>query len=524
MFLPQDIPLQVPRQAAQGLRLPSPPSGPAGRLPSGFGRVPEDIPLRVEPDRFDLPATAPTLLDLNRGAQQPAPPAGRMPPGMKPATSVEVGLGPDLPNQIFVSDVDNSGWELSYELSSDGGGLVVRDATFLGIPVLRYGAQPFTLIVREGGIALKDGIGVSPVVGDPASGRPYQPLHFEAPNTGVEAQLDAPGLLLGPYDVAEVVHVDSEAPTPVGSPIHPACLVLAAKFQAGYRQYVQRWEFCADGRIEPSVSVGGLPQLGAGAGAAYLVNYYYRMEFSFAAGNQVVSKMVGVDSGVEDGPVPPRWFRLDAAEAVVALGAQHTQLRISDGPLAEGPVFTEDELSAADVVDPAYLQKLKLLAESGKELPLEHTHVPTVPSYGIVPDRYVPPDGFYSTADFFVMDAGPPEVVLPPPFPSLGFPSPMETLGGKVGEDDARDQRLMTWYKNVLAWSAHEGGSKLGTTILVWPVLRQYRLPLDAPAYSQVVAHRFTGLDIVPRGILVQTPPVTWAEASAARYLVAGLS
>lgn len=510
MFHPRDIPLQVPRQAESDLRLPTPPAGRVRQLPSGFGSVPPDIPLRVEPDRlpFPFPGNVGQLFDPDRTLEQGPPPANFQAPGTQLQSHPKAGT---LEVPSFVSDLDNSGWEVSFGVSTNGGGLLIGEARFLGIPVLQSGAQPFTLIVGEGS-AIKDGIGVP--VGEPSDGRPYQPLSYFAPNTGLEPLLA--GYYREPSQLEDIVHVQSEPKRPAQSPIHQACLVLSARFQAGSRQYIQRWEFCADGRIEPSVGLGGMPETFWGSGP-HLVNHYFRIELAFAAGNQVVSKMVGANTGENIGPEAPTWNRVEHPQAILAENLLHTRLRVSDGPLAEGGVFVEDEASAAEYAVPSYAETI--------ESPLhpERTHVPTVPSYEFVPTRYVPPDGFYSTADFFVMDAGPSVIALPPLF-AKSFPDGFETLGAAVGATDARDEWLTTYYPAALGYDAHPGQHALGSTALLWPAVRDYWLPraelnTNAPPLTR---HRFRGLDLVPRGVLAKTPPLDWAGEDVDEYLVAG--
>jgi len=56
----------------------------------------------------------------------------------------------------------------------------------------------------------------------------------------------------GPDDL-QAVHIDVEAETS----FHPAELVISAKFQCGWYQYVHRWEFNSYGEIHVDLGMGG---------------------------------------------------------------------------------------------------------------------------------------------------------------------------------------------------------------------------------------------------------------------------
>src|SRR5206468_8683102 len=74
--------------------------------------------------------------------------------------------------------------------------------------------------------------------------------------------------------------VDTEAvvvQTEPADDFHSATLVISAKFQCGWYQYVQRWEFDADGVIHPRVAMGGMLNPFAPA-TAHIHNFYFRLD------------------------------------------------------------------------------------------------------------------------------------------------------------------------------------------------------------------------------------------------------
>ena len=81
-------------------------------------------------------------------------------------------------------------------------------------------------------------------------------------NTSMDAGVDT-----------EAVVVDNEA----ADDFNPAALVISAKFQCGWYQYVHSWEFAADGCIHPKVAMGG--QLNPFTpSTAHLHNFYFRID------------------------------------------------------------------------------------------------------------------------------------------------------------------------------------------------------------------------------------------------------
>src|SRR5262249_59472580 len=71
----------------------------------------------------------------------------------------------------------------------------------------------------------------------------------------------------------EAVVVSVEPATDFG----PARLVISAKFQCGWYQYVHSWEFDSDGVIHPQVAMGGMLNPFA-PGTAHVHNFYFRID------------------------------------------------------------------------------------------------------------------------------------------------------------------------------------------------------------------------------------------------------
>jgi hypothetical protein len=135
-----------------------------------------------------------------------------------------------------------AGWSVYWRVPKiDGGGLELWWADFKGRRVMWRGSQPFALVPYHGGSPIyKDGVDAQ------GGGAPFTPLKHGAPNAW-----NGPSWLAA--NDREAVTVTTEP----GNDFGPACLVISAKFQCGWHQYVHRWELDADGVIHPRVAVGG---------------------------------------------------------------------------------------------------------------------------------------------------------------------------------------------------------------------------------------------------------------------------
>jgi len=168
--------------------------------------------------------------------------------------------------------VSGAGWSLYWRIpQKHGGGLEIWWADFQGKRVLWRGSQPFAIVPyhrpHPGSEppgpehSYKDGL--NPRCG----GAPFTALKYTTPNTWA-----------GPSYYAtvdtEAVLVDNEP----SNPFHSSRLVISSKFQCGWYQYVQSWEFDRDGVIHPKVAMGGKLNPYA-PHTAHVHNFYFRLDF-----------------------------------------------------------------------------------------------------------------------------------------------------------------------------------------------------------------------------------------------------
>lgn len=152
--------------------------------------------------------------------------------------------------------VTGAGWSVFWRIPDPvAGGLEVWWADFNGTRVMWKGSQPFAIVPYHhplkaypwGDIeppppefTFKDGLGAT------CTGAPFTALKHWSPNARNAAIWNANNDL-------EAVRVDTEAETS----FDPAVLVISAKFQCAWYQYVQRWEFNSYGEIHADLGMGG---------------------------------------------------------------------------------------------------------------------------------------------------------------------------------------------------------------------------------------------------------------------------
>lgn len=145
-----------------------------------------------------------------------------------------------------------AGWSVYWRIRQVvGSGLEIWFADFRGKRVLWRGSQPLAIVpyhrpaIEPGPPEHTYKDGINPQCG----GAPFTALKHSAPNSIAPWQTSA-------FDAAvdtEAVVVDVEPASDFG----PAHLVVSAKFQCGWYQYVHSWEFSGDGAIHPRVAMGG---------------------------------------------------------------------------------------------------------------------------------------------------------------------------------------------------------------------------------------------------------------------------
>jgi len=163
--------------------------------------------------------------------------------------------------------VSGAGWSVYWRVRQiEGSGLEVWFADFNGKRVLWRGSAPFAIVPYHRPLPFPDPPehtfkdGLTPKGG----GAVFTPIHHGAPNSGSNpaATVDT-----------DVVVTQVEPASDFG----PAHLVIAAKFQCGWYQYVHSWEFDSDGNIHPGVAMGGALNPYAPE-KAHFHHFYFRID------------------------------------------------------------------------------------------------------------------------------------------------------------------------------------------------------------------------------------------------------
>ena len=144
-----------------------------------------------------------------------------------------------------------AGWTVHWRIPDPGaGGLEIWWADFQGRRCMWKGSQPFAIVPYHHPIAdpqgpeftYKDGLGAM------CGGAGFDALRSNAPNDDVRGQPN----WYATKDL-EAVDVTVEPASSFG----PASMVVQAKFQCGWYQYVHRWEFNSYGEIHADLGMGG---------------------------------------------------------------------------------------------------------------------------------------------------------------------------------------------------------------------------------------------------------------------------
>jgi Copper amine oxidase, enzyme domain len=175
-------------------------------------------------------------------------------------------------------------WDLRWSIPTGwGGGLVISQARFRGDLVLYQGTQPFVLVPYHGNSPMfKDGLA--------HFGAPFTPVLPTSANDSAGTGTPTAGNdnQWHPFfNPAGAVVVEHEPATL----LEPAMIVIWTKLQCANYQYVQRWEFRADGSFEAGVGLGGhLFPTGPG-GSNHIHNFYFRLDFDIlGSGNNAVQQ------------------------------------------------------------------------------------------------------------------------------------------------------------------------------------------------------------------------------------------
>lgn len=148
--------------------------------------------------------------------------------------------------------VTGAGWAVYWRIPDPrAGGLEVWWADFQGRRCMWKGSQPFAIVPYHHPVAgdpdppeytYKDGLGAM------CGGVEFDALKSNAPNDDLRTQPQ----WYAANDL-EAVDVSTDLATSFG----PAELVIQAKFQCGWYQYVHRWEFNSYGEIHADLGMGG---------------------------------------------------------------------------------------------------------------------------------------------------------------------------------------------------------------------------------------------------------------------------
>jgi Cu2+-containing amine oxidase len=222
----------------------------------------------------------------------------------------------------------------------------------------------------------------------------------------------------------------------------PAKLAIWCKLNVHNYQYVHRWEFHGDGRIEVSVGVGG-ELLGTDTIPSFrkinhVHNFYVRLDF-FELGDNAGAL---VEEQVVSGGVT-NWQSITVEGKHTVVPSQYTRWRVRD----------------AARTNQAGLPR----------------------SYEIIPSSVDPPDGTNSTGDFWVINR-----------------KGEVEMGAEVAtEDNATDNYLASGYGT---------GAALGPYLVVWTVLRERHTVDPNGEDHTTVPYHFETLTVRPRDFLDDTP------------------
>jgi hypothetical protein len=200
--------------------------------------------------------------------------------------------------------VSGAGWSVFWRIPDpDAGGLEVWWADFGGKRVLWKGSQPFAIVPyhhplqpnSSGTIeppppefTFKDGLGAA------CTGAPFRALKHWAPNAWNGSTWKAANDL-------EAIRVDTEPETSFG----PAELVISAKFQCGWYQYVQRWSFDSYGEIHADLGMGGTLHP-SNRDKAHVHHMYFRVDLDIDGWSSDVFEVFSHD-GFDDTSSGDHW-------------------------------------------------------------------------------------------------------------------------------------------------------------------------------------------------------------------------
>ena len=336
--------------------------------------------------------------------------------------------------------VAGAGWSVYWRIPEQvGGGMEVWWADFRGHRVLWKGSQPLAIVPYHtpvpGGtpsgpeFTYKDGLGPQ------CGGAAFTALKSTAPNADLRG-------LPGWHASVDTEAVDLQVEP--ASSFHPASLTIQAKFQCGWYQYVQRWEFDAYGEIHPALGMGGALNP-FDMHKAHVHHMYFRIDLDI------------------DG------FASDVFEVF-----RH----VSFDDTAGGDKWTVEPAQGKHAVDPPSARKFRIRD-------LVSTTGPGKPTRGYEFEvGALAGTDTHSTADVW----------------ATVYRGDTVQTGEDIGPPDCSDKVLDGYATGPLDTVA-------GSDIVAWVVVRHHHEPRDTTEELNFLPYHYEGFEIAPRGFVVFDKP-----------------
>jgi len=346
----------------------------------------------------------------------------------------------------MAGNVSFADWSVCYAIPSlKGGGMEITAASFKGKTVLFKASQPFVLVPYHGNCpTFKDGLSYSCGAAPFTSMTPLAPNapEWDCPPGTVannDNQFDAISNPTGAVAVEKVAATLTE----------PAKAVIWTKQQAVNYQYIQRWEFNADGSIDARVGLGGRLFTYQESREGHIHNFYFRLDFDIiSSADNLVQEFAHLGNNAGD----DKWW-VD--------------------------INTEDKRT----VDPKKFTKWRILnkASIGKT----PAGADRFRSYELIPASDGLPDGTYSTGDLWVVRYKP------------GAEDGSNVANAAPCNVGCSDAVISTQYVN--------GESVNGQDVVVWYCLRTHHQPRQFGEEKRVLPYEFIGFRMEPRDFLDDT-------------------
>ena len=337
--------------------------------------------------------------------------------------------------------VTGAGWAVYWRIPDPrAGGLEVWWADFQGRRCMWKGSQPFAIVPYHHPVAgdpdppeytYKDGLGAM------CGGVEFYALKSNAPNDDLRTQPQ----WYAANDL-EAVDVSTDLATSFG----PAELVIQAKFQCGWYQYVHRWEFNSYGEIHADLGMGG--KLNPfDPSKAHVHHMYFRIDLDIDGFSSDVFEV----------------FRHDGFDDTV-----------------DGDVWTTQNKQGKHLLDPPSARKFRVRD-------LKSTVSGTGPTRGY--EIEVPAlagTDTHSTGDVW----------------ATVYRGDTFQTGEDVGMPGCSDAVLEKYATGPL-------DTANGSDVVLWVAVRHHHEPRWAAEESTHLPYHYEGFHIIPRGFAARTPRLT---------------